>query len=571
MYMWIYSYVHLAHGIKYPSYHKNRKMTNETTIASIDSSSATTEDVVVIETLTSRQPIEVEVEVDEDYTPTNAVAFSSTTLEEFKNFGNHQQLSDCSPNVVAFLNSIYQTFGVDLTTEDITVVNTKLNTPVESWNFFKLLITHQIQMVVMGYRKSTTETITNKKGGPTGSVLSNFMGNVRPGSNRSAQQSSVTDLYPSLQAINTLMSVIGQQVPIDAKGTVGTYNNGTIINSVDYNRVNQYLSKGTDYKADTSPEGVKIGLILERIHVEVNTFLTNRSPRIFNQATVSFSLTTGNSEWLSNEHRAQNNTGSYYFITSNSSTTTGLSTSSTLKYRKELSGLSAGNNNALVLTANSGIFKDFWKTTEGDTTTTSVKPEELFEKGFDSVFNRSLTLPSGGYLLGYNGTTPVVNQNMIDLLSINLKDSKDSNVIDGITINGNILFGALTLELMRLGGYPVLEFVKESFLAEVVKEYELDTIISPFSSLSESDDSLPKTVIADSSQVERSQIPLRAAWLINLIIAVVGSSTQGAALAVTRANQSTQEALENVDISATFEAPKPINVEASERPSGVSS
>lgn len=547
-------------------------MTSEATTSSIDSS-ITTEDVVVIETLTNRQPIEVEV--DEDYIPTTAVEFSSTTLEEFKNFGNHQQLSDCSPNVVAFLNSIYQTFGVDLTTEDITVINTKLNTPVESWKFFKLLIIHQIQMVVMGYRKSTTETMANKKGGPTGSVLSNFMGNVRPGSNRSAQQSSVTDLYPSLQAINTLMSVIGQQVPIDAKGTVGTYNNGTTLNSTDYSRVNQYLSEGTDYKSDTSSEGLKIKQILECIHVEMNKFLTNRSPRIFNQATVSFSLTTGNSEWLSNEHRAQNNTGSYYLITSNSSTTTGLSTSTTLENRKQLRGLSAGNNNALVLTAESHIFKDFWKTTEGDTTTTtSVKPEELFEKGFDSVFNRSLTLPSGGYLLGYNGTTPVVNQNMIDLLSINLKDSKeskDSNVIDGITINGNILFGALTLELMRLGGYPVLEFVKESFLAEVVKEYELDTIISPFSSLSESDDSLPKTVIADSSQVERSQIPLRAAWLINLIIAVVGSSTQGAALAVTRANQSTQEALENVDISATFEAPKPINVEASERPSGVSS
>lgn len=541
-------------------------MTSEATTSSIDSS-ITTEDVVVIETLTNRQPIEVEV--DEDYIPTTAVEFSSTTLEEFKNFGNHQQLSDCSPNVVAFLNSIYQTFGVDLTTEDITVINTKLNTPVESWKFFKLLIIHQIQMVVMGYRKSTTETMANKKGGPTGSVLSNFMGNVRPGSNRSAQQSSVTDLYPSLQAINTLMSVIGQQVPIDAKGTVGTYNNGTTLNSTDYSRVNQYLSEGTDYKSDTSSEGLKIKQILECIHVEMNKFLTNRSPRIFNQATVSFSLTTGNSEWLSNEHRAQNNTGSYYLITSNSSTTTGLSTSTTLENRKQLRGLSAGNNNALVLTAESHIFKDFWKTTEGDTTTTtSVKPEELFEKGFDSVFNRSLTLPSGGYLLGYNGTTPVVNQNMIDLLSINLKDS---NVIDGITINGNILFGALTLELMRLGGYPVLEFVKESFLAEVVKEYELDTIISPFSSLSESDDSLPKTVIADSSQVERSQIPLRAAWLINLIIAVVGSSTQGAALAVTRANQSTQEALENVDISATFEAPKPINVEASERPSGVSS
>lgn len=555
-------------------------MTSEATTSSIDSS-ITTEDVVVIETLTNRQPIEVEV--DEDYIPTTAVEFSSTTLEEFKNFGNHQQLSDCSPNVVAFLNSIYQTFGVDLTTEDITVINTKLNTPVESWKFFKLLIIHQIQMVVMGYRKSTTETMANKKGGPTGSVLPNFMGNVRPGSNRSAQQSSVTDLYPSLQAINTLMSVIGQQVPIDAKGTVGTYNNGTTLNSTDYSRVNQYLSEGTDYKSDTSPEGLKIKQILECIHVEMNKFLTNRSPRIFNQATVSFSLTTGNSEWLSNEHRAQNNTGSYYLITSNSSTTTGLSTSTTLENRKQLRGLSAGNNNALVLTAESHIFKDFWKTTEGDTTTTtegdttttttttSVKPEELFEKGFDSVFNRSLTLPSGGYLLGYNGTTPVVNQNMIDLLSINLKDSKESNVIDGITIDGNILFGALTLELMRLGGYPVLEFVKESFLANVVKEYKLDTIISPFASLSESDGTLPKTIITDSSQVERSQIPLRAAWLINLIIAVVGSSTQGAALAITRANQSTQEALENVDISATFEAPQPINVEASERPSGVSS
>lgn len=105
----------------------------------------------------------------------------------------------------------------------------------------------------------------------------------------------------------------------------------------------------------------------------------------------------------------------------------------------------------------------------------------------------------------------------------------------------------------------------------MVKEYKLDTIISPFASLSESDGTLPKTIITDSSQVERSQIPLRAAWLINLIIAVVGSSTQGAALAITRANQSTQEALENVDISATFEAPQPINVEASERPSGVSS
>lgn len=436
-------------------------MTSEATTSSIDSS-ITTEDVVVIETLTSRQPIEVEVEVDEDYIPTTAIEFSSTTLEEFKNFGNHQQLSDCSPNVVAFLNSIYQTFGVDLTTEDITVINTKLNTPVESWKFFKLLIIHQIQMVVMGYRKSTTETMTNKKGGPTGSVLPNFMGNVRPGSNRSAQQSSVTDLYPSLQAINTLMSVIGQQVPIDAKGTVGTYNNGTTLNSTDYSRVNQYLSEGTDYKSDTSPEGLKIKQILECIHVEMNKFLTNRSPRIFNQATVSFSLTTGNSEWLSNEHRAQNNTGSYYLITSNSSTTTGLSTSTTLENRKQLRGLSAGNNNALVLTAESHIFKDFWKTTEGDTTTTtegdtttttttSVKPEELFEKGFDSVFNRSLTLPSGGYLLGYNGTTPVVNQNMIDLLSINLKDSKESNVIDNITIDGNILFGALTLELMRLG------------------------------------------------------------------------------------------------------------------------
>lgn len=546
-------------------------MTSET--SSIDSS-VPTENVVVPE-LTNRQPIEIEA--NEDYIPTTPVGFSSSTLEEFKNFKNHQQLSDCSPNVVAFLNAIYNIFEVDLTSEDITVLNSRIESVLDSWSFFKLLITHQIQMVVQGYRKATTETKPNPKGGPTGSILPEFMGNVRPGSNRSAQQSSVTILYSSLQAINTLMSVIGQQVPINAEGSTGTYNNGLIINSVDYSLVNQYLNEGTDYKSDTSTEGVKVKQILERIHLEVSTFLTNRSPKIFNCSTVSFSLTKGNSEWLSNEHRAKNSTGSYYLITSNFSTTAGLSTTTTLNNRKQLSGLADGSNNALVLTAQSPIFKDFWKTTEDkEGNTNNVKPEILFEKCFDSVYNRSLTLPSGGYLLGYNGTTPVVNQNMIDLLSINLKADGDNpdvngNVIDGITITGSILFGALTLEMMRLGGYPVKDFVKESFLSEVVKQYELRTIISPFSSLSESDDTLPKSVIADSSKVERSQIPLRAAWLINLIIAVVGSSTQGAALAITRANQSTQEALENVDINAMFEAPQPINVEASERPSGVSS
>lgn len=519
----------------------------------------------VEETLPNLTNRVLELEPESGYAPPlAAITFSDSDNDEFKNFKNSQQLFDCNTNIIEFLNSIYLTFGIDLTSKDITTLNDVVNTIEGSWTFFTLLVKHQVQMVCQGFRKSTTESTQGKKG-PTGTTLPDYMGTVRPVSNRGGQQSAITTVYQALQATNTLMSVIGRQVPIDARGNVGVYNNGYVITSSDYELVNKHLNKIGNWdltQLESNQEGITVKQILERVHLDVNTFLNNRNPRIFNCNTASFFPTKGNAEWLSNPHRNQKNAGSYYWIGDNSYTTTGLSTTNTMNARKSLTGITNGSNNTLVLTAQSPIFSDFWITeTDGKgKSVITVNPEELFEKCFDGNYNRSVTLPSGGYLLSYNGNTTFVNQNMIDLLSGELHQpeldgntSTPINVIQGKTITGNTLLGALTLGLMRLGGYPVENYVSPTFLNEVITQYKLTSIISTFSDIKEG--TLPASVIEASAKVERSEVPLRAAWLANMIMGIIGSSTQGAANAVNRASQTIESAMDDVSEDDAFNLP----------------
>lgn len=515
------------------------------------------------------------LEPDSTYAPPLAVITFDDADNEFKNLKNHQQLNNCSTNIKEFLSSVESTFGIDLTTKDITSLNDVVETIEGSWTFFKLLIKHQVQIVCLGFRKSTTESTQGKRG-PTGTTLPQYLGNVRASNNRGGQQGNVTAAYESLQAVNTLMGVIGRQVPIDARGNVGTYNNSCVIPSGDYELVNSYVASLDNWNLsnlEDSDEGIKVKQILERIHSDVNTFLNNRNSGIFKGNTASYTVSKGNAKWLADPQHNEFNVGSYYMICSNNYTTASLSTVNTMNARQNITGVAGKTSNALVLTAESPIFRDFWKTDVDTKGNTVINPEELFKKCFSGDYNRSVTLPPGGFLLGFTGTTTFVNQNMVDLLSSELHQpnldntSTPVNVIQDKTITGNTLLGALTLGLMRLGGYPVEDYVSSTFLNEVINQYKLTGIISTFSDVEEG--TLPTSVIEASAKVERSEVPLRAAWLANLIMGVIGSNKQGADKAIARATQTTESALGDVNESNAFEFPP--SVEAAETPTTSSS
>lgn len=512
-----------------------------------------------IDTPLASTPYEVQVFPTDNYegddssntsgtTGGSTIKFGGSTPESSSPFKNPRYLKGCDRGIVQFLKRLIEDYQLDLTeSQETSGIKELIKTVQGAWEFYELLVNHQVQIVVQGFRRSTLVGQNRNTAGLSGKQVTGAMGNLRNTSKGGAQ--SRTEEGDRWQAINTLGSSIARVVPIGINGTYGYYNSGVVISSELFNEVqlsiNEIESPTWTLKDISSEEHKQV---VQLIYKSLNDFFTNRFPRPFHCMTSSYFTTEGNEAWLQHPDRNTKNAGSYYMLCGNTDTTAALTTTVRTQGLTNLGGnLPSGGNNAYLITANSRMFSSFWKKDDKGESKVA-EGAVLLMKAADGNYNRSITLPAG-FLLGDQGAPNPVIQNLVDLLTghANLlnegKETPDENVL-----NGSELLGAIALKMMDKAGYPIKDCVNPKLLDESITKYDLKPLIFPFEELKE----CPASIIKDTKTVSAQEISLWAAWLVNMIVGVVGSNTQGAA----RGLQDSQLASQSVEDVGDEEADK---------------
>lgn len=484
---------------------------------------------------------------------------------------NTRYLKGADPNVKEFLESVNKIWGIDLTTQDLTLLSSKLNTPQEVWKFYALMIRSKVQGVNMGFRTNTIQTggINNTRG-PGGALDNKYMGNVRSTQRRSGQRAS--NEMERLQAVNTQTSVIGRQMNINAFGRVGYYNNGLVISSDIFERVYAKIEAlGPNWTLESISKDNECFQVVSIIFQEVRKFLSVSTPAMFREVTTSFFLSEGNGLWLSEEFRRHRTAGSYYMFCTNGFTLAALDTANrrgslrqmtqeaSVESNKKQQEVTASATDAYLMTAESPMFKDYLypdghdalKGEDGAPDMTGLEAmAQLLMAASTSEFNRSVTLPTG-FILGDSSTPNPTIPEMTGLLSSlepggNTDEHGNNSNEAGANPNfkplsgqrGSKLLGALALIMMFEAGYPVQQYANWDKVLEVKSEYpNLEYIANPFKdpeyqygdiNLKGSD------ILIDCQMVARQEITLFTPWLINLLVGTTASNRQGVVSAINR-------------------------------------
>lgn len=444
-------------------------------------------------------------------------------------------------NVVAFIQDIKEVFGVDLNTRPLTDLTKRLENIEDALTFFDILVNRQVQLICMGFRKSTLRGPGGGRSGPASYLNTELVGNVRNAQRRNAQSRGSDDIQTN-QAINTQTSVIGRKVKIDVQGNTGYYNNGVVIPDNLYtnmrNAVNEAIESKTLIK-DIKSKNPDIFKVIEQIHEDVNTFMKNRSARLFHGVTVSFFLSHKNYNWLSNQENA--NAGSYYGVFSNTDTIAALTTMNRVK------GLQ--NDDGFKNAADSEVFKHFWiKDKEG-----KHHGDKLLELGGDGEYNRSITLPSGCHLLGLSGSPNPTIQDMMTVLQGEvshkiIQKQEIKGLPDGVKASGSMLLGAIVLYMADRAGFPVSQYADMELINKVVDHYGLQRIVDPFKSEAQNSSDMHPEIYDASYRVSCQEISLTAAWIMNITAGTLISNIQGVRIAANRPQEGTnKEAFEDLN------------------------
>lgn len=516
-------------------------------------------------------PYEVQVLPTEDYEDDNSSDTSGTTGGSTIKFGavtehkyplkNSKYLAGCNQGVIDFLVSLYNKYSIDLTdTEGKRMVNgvevhvrgasgikEVIRSVKGAWDFYQLLVDNQVQCVVQGFRRNTLPSPQGNSGtGLSGRQVMDIMGNVRNASRGGAQ--SRTEDSERWQAINTRGSVLAR-ITTTGIGLSGYENNGVVIPTDLYNEVQLGISELG--KEDWTLDDIKHEdhkKVIKLIHKNVNDFFTIRFPNPIHCMTSSYFTSKGNEDWLKHKDRKDINAGSYYMLCINTDTTAALDTTTRKTNLTAIGELPTGGNNAFKLTADSAIFNSFWndmKDADGkpikdaDGNTTKAPGHELLMKANEGQYNRSITLPQGGFLFGDAGAPNPVTQNLVDTLTGIVNELEKQG-----TYTGSQLLGAITLKMMHKAGFPVDDYADMKMVNTIVEECKLENIISPFNTMT--GDKYPQDVISVSKTVGTAAISLWAAWLVNMIVGVTGSNRAGAARGLKESQQASQS-VEDVD------------------------
>lgn len=448
----------------------------------------------------------------------STINFSNVTVEQKYPLKNPKYLEGCNEGVINLLVALFNKYHIDLTdTEGTSAIKQIIRSVKGAWDFYQLMVDNQVQCVVQGFRRNTLTTPSNKSGsGLSGRQAIGKMGNVRSVTSGSGGQAR-TETTGRWQAINTRGSVIGRIVATSI-GVNGYYNNSVVIPTDLFNEVQLAINELN--KEDWTLEDIKneeYKKVIKEIHTFTNDFFSVRFPNPLHCMTSSYFLSKGNDEWLKHPNRKDINAGSYYMFCSNTDTTAALDTTGRKTGLQTIGGLPVGGNNAFILTAESPLFMSFWKK--------DVEGHELFMLANDGTYNRSITLPQGGFLFGDAGAPNPVIQNLVDILTgkVNETDQTDK-------YNGNQLLGAITLKMMAKAGFPVSEYVEMELVEAIIQDCKLGDIISPYDVLTV--DKYHEDIIKVSKTVGSAEIGLWAAWLVNMIVGVIGSNKAGAARAI---------------------------------------
>lgn len=494
-------------------------------------------------------PYEVQVLPTEDYEDDNSSDTSGTTGESTVKFGavtehkyplkNSKYLAGCNQGVIDFLVALKDKYNLDLTVQATSGIKEIIRSIKGAWDFYQLLVDNQVQCVVQGFRRNTLPPPQGNSGtGLSGRQVMDIMGNVRNASRGGAQ--SRTEDSDRWQAINTRGSVLAR-ITTTGIGLNGYENNGVVIPTDVYNDVQLAINELG--KEDWTLDDIKNEdhkKLIKLIHKIVNDFFTIRFPNPLHCMTSSYFTSKGNEEWLKHKDRKDINAGSYYMLCINTDTTAALDTATRKTNLTAIGELPTGGNNAFKLTADSDIFNSFWKNiTDANGNTTKAPGHELLMKANEGLYNRSITLPQGGFLFGDAGAPNPVTQNLIDTLTGVVNELEKQG-----TYTGSQLLGAITLKMMHKAGFPVSNYADMKMVNTIVEECKLENIISPFNTMTE--DKYPQDVIDVSKTVGTAAISLWAAWLVNMIIGVTGSNRAGAARGLKESQQASQS-VEDVD------------------------